>query len=158
MEDFELAWGIGQVSADDLKYYFGMRVSDFRRLNGLTQQQLAQKLSVSTSFICKVEQGKKIPTLSHCLDLARCLGVHLNWLFFDISSCSTKPPSELLRLARMARSRRMSVMNQLDKKANACWPTVGKTIENIYGRLMDEPWESPYWKVFAFFFVFEQIR
>ena len=39
------------MAADNMKYIFGLRVSEFRRLNGLTQKELALKTGVTTSFI-----------------------------------------------------------------------------------------------------------
>ena len=142
---------------DDFNYYFGMRVSDFRRLNGLTQRELAERMDVSTSFICKMEQGVKFPTLPNCIELASCLGVHLDWLF-ELDGPFGKAPSRLLQLAHLPRRHRMERMNQMKKIAEENWNVVGASITQIYGCDPNVPWKSTYWKVFALFFVLQLLE
>jgi transcriptional regulator with XRE-family HTH domain len=36
---------------------------DYRRRNGLTQQQLADKLELSKSLICRFESGERVPDI-----------------------------------------------------------------------------------------------
>ena len=48
------------------KYYIsiGLKVSYYRKLNGLTQEQLAEKMSVDTSFIGQIEAPNIVKAIS----------------------------------------------------------------------------------------------
>ncbi len=40
----------------------GMIIKSIRKQNGLSQKEFGKALTVSQSYICKVETGKEIPT------------------------------------------------------------------------------------------------
>ncbi|CAM5778649.1 MULTISPECIES: helix-turn-helix domain-containing protein [Brevibacillus] len=40
----------------------GNRIRSFRKLKGLTQQSLAEKMGVSLSFVGSLERGTRMPT------------------------------------------------------------------------------------------------
>lgn len=142
---------------ESIKYYFGIRVSEFRRLNGLTQKELAEKMGMTASFVTKMGRGLKTPTLPNAVEFARCLGVHLDWLSFDKHPSFNKPPDGLIQLAQMPRGYRMAVMNRLAEAVEAAWDVLGEPISKIYGSFMGLPWKSRYWKVFALLFTLEQL-
>ena len=48
-----------------------------RKKAGVTQEKLAEKASLSTVFISRVERGKESPTVDSLLKIARALGVHV---------------------------------------------------------------------------------
>ena len=132
---------------ESIKYYFGIRVSEFRRLNGLTQKELAEKMGMTASFVTKMERGLKTPTLPNAVEFARCLGVHLDWLSFDKHPSFNKPPDGLIQLAQMPRGYRMAVMNRLAEAVEAAWDVLGEPISKIYGSFMR----------FALLFTLEQL-
>lgn len=53
----------------------GERVKNLRKINGLTQQELAEKTNLSQSYISAIEQGAKVPTLFTLDQIAKVLGV-----------------------------------------------------------------------------------
>ena len=45
---------------NELNRVFGIRLGDLRRLNGMTQRELAEKIGVSPGVISKMERGFKL--------------------------------------------------------------------------------------------------
>jgi y4mF family transcriptional regulator len=58
----------------------GQRIKDRRAELGWTQEQLAQKAGISKSFLSELENGKRSVSADNLLDLARALGVSLDYL------------------------------------------------------------------------------
>lgn len=58
------------------------RVKFFRKQKGLTQEELAQELSVTRQTINAIENDKYNPTLELAIKVARFLGVPVEQLFF----------------------------------------------------------------------------
>ncbi len=58
------------------------RVKFFRKQKGLTQEELAQRLSVTRQTINAIENNKYNPTLELAIKTARFLGVPVEQLFF----------------------------------------------------------------------------
>ncbi len=55
------------------------RLREAREVAGLTQQQLADKIGIQVSSICRYEKGQT-PRLGRVAELASALGVSVNWL------------------------------------------------------------------------------
>src|ERR1035437_6976841 len=64
----------------DALHNLAKRLSDVRTLANQTQTGLARKLGVSSSLISHWEKGTRTPDESQLLDLARHLGVALDYL------------------------------------------------------------------------------
>ena len=59
----------------------GKFISECRKKQNLTQEQLAEKLNITSKAISKWEKGKSIPDVSIMQDLCRILNITLNDLF-----------------------------------------------------------------------------
>lgn len=59
----------------------GARVRQFRKLRHLNQQQLAERASVSPSFLSQLERGKSGATVATAKRLADALGIRFTQLF-----------------------------------------------------------------------------
>ena len=59
---------------------FGANVRLLRKRSGLTQEQLAEKLNISTSYLGKIEIGSRTPSIDLLLDLADQFGVTVDEL------------------------------------------------------------------------------
>lgn len=66
---------------DEALLLLGKKVKYLRRLNNLTQAQLAEKVSLSVNYISQIETGVAAPTLKTLLILARGLNVEIKELF-----------------------------------------------------------------------------
>ncbi|WP_302117130.1 helix-turn-helix transcriptional regulator [uncultured Limosilactobacillus sp.] len=58
------------------------RVKQFRKKLGLSQLELAQKISVARQTINLIENDKYNPSLNLCINLAKALNTDLNSLFW----------------------------------------------------------------------------
>ena len=59
----------------------GQRIAEQRRIAGLSQARLAEKMNVSTETISRLETGATMPSVVRLVSLARALGVELHELF-----------------------------------------------------------------------------
>jgi transcriptional regulator with XRE-family HTH domain len=62
-------------------YELGRRIQKIRQQKGLTQEQLAEKIRVSTTFVGYVETGHRVPNLKMVYKIARALGVKVKEIF-----------------------------------------------------------------------------
>ncbi|WP_369902059.1 helix-turn-helix transcriptional regulator [Bacillus manliponensis] len=58
-------------------------VRQYRKLEGLSQLELAKKVNVARQTINLIENDKYNPSLSLCIDLAKALKTDLNTLFWE---------------------------------------------------------------------------
>lgn len=56
------------------------RIKQFRKDNGLTQQQFADKIGISMNFLSKIESGMKIPSIDVFVEIAVQFEVSLDWV------------------------------------------------------------------------------
>jgi transcriptional regulator with XRE-family HTH domain len=66
--------------------WFGATIRRMREAAGLTQAQLAERGSLSSTYLGIIERGENVPTLSVILQLAEALDVHPMELFRGYSS------------------------------------------------------------------------
>lgn len=61
--------------SDDVVALVGTRVAKFRKASGLTQEQLADQLSVAHETVSRMERGATAPSIKTLGRIARALGV-----------------------------------------------------------------------------------
>jgi transcriptional regulator with XRE-family HTH domain len=71
----------GLKEASSLRETFGNRVRLLRGERGLTQEQLAERASISVDFLSLIERGKSSPSFENLDELADALGVTVAQLF-----------------------------------------------------------------------------
>ena len=59
------------------------KISEGRKKNGWSQEELAEKLSVSRQSVSKWESGQSVPDLNRILEMARIFGVTTDYLLKD---------------------------------------------------------------------------
>lgn len=90
---------------------FGQRLRELREAKGLTQEELAQKTAISSTYVSKLETGV-IPSPRHKIILALAKALDVNKADTDeLFGLAKKMPSDLLahvdaRMIKMIRSRR----------------------------------------------------
>lgn len=62
-------------------YRLGRKIQKIRKVKGLTQEQLAEKVKVSTTFIGYVETGYRRPNLKMIYKIARALDAKVKDIF-----------------------------------------------------------------------------
>lgn len=71
----------------DLKF-IGKRIREIRKLNNLTQSQLAEKINVSVPYISYIETGKKNISLKSFLNIVNELGITADELLYGNQICN----------------------------------------------------------------------
>lgn len=69
----------GKITKQD--YRLGRRLQKIRKQKGVTQEQLAEKVGVSTTWIGYIETGYRRPNLKLIYKIARVLGVKVKDIF-----------------------------------------------------------------------------
>jgi transcriptional regulator with XRE-family HTH domain len=81
----------------------GERIRSRRQELGWTQEQLAQKAGLSKGFLSDLENGKRSVSAENLLDIARVLGVSLDFLMTgeaaEVKPAEVQIPSSLARFA-----------------------------------------------------------
>ena len=68
------------INARKLKQ-LGERVKKYRKQKDVTQEELANKINVTPTYIGFIEQGQRNPSIKTADKIARALGVKLSELF-----------------------------------------------------------------------------
>ncbi|MBU2524721.1 helix-turn-helix domain-containing protein [Patescibacteria group bacterium] len=64
----------------DIQLKFGKKIREIRKLNGLSQEQLAVKSGLHRTYISDIEQGGRNVSLKNIEKLAEALGVNIQKL------------------------------------------------------------------------------
>ena len=66
------------------------KLTHYRKKANLTQKQMAEKLGISESYYCQLENGNRRMSLNMALDISAILCVNPNEIFFakDFAKCN----------------------------------------------------------------------
>lgn len=70
-------------------YKIGQRIRKVRKAHGLSQEELAEKVSISTTHMSHIETGNTKLSLQVLVDIATALGVRTDDLLYDIPAVPT---------------------------------------------------------------------
>ncbi|THJ20151.1 MAG: helix-turn-helix transcriptional regulator [Nitrospira sp. CG24D] len=90
----------------DLLRKLGARIKEERKVRGLTQEQLAEKVEITPRYLSRLEGGQQSPSIETLTKLAGIFEIELQELF-DFHHIGT--PKEL-------RARLSKFMNELDEQ------------------------------------------
>ena len=97
-----LKWQVRLVKeADELYILLGKRVRQLRLQKKLTQEQLAERAGISTSFLGHIERGSRKLSLDSFCRIVRALGCTANDLLPMEGGNARRSALELLRCAAM---------------------------------------------------------
>ena len=112
---------------DDLQELMGRRIARFRKASGLTQEQLAGRLSVALETISRMERGVNAPSIKTLGRMAEALGVQVQELFTPEGGASEKDSAleDLMTLMkrrqageiRLVRENASLLLEYLDRQA-----------------------------------------
>lgn len=74
----------------------GRRIQQYRKKKGLTQEQLAEKVGLSTNYISAVERGVNALNLDKLVDVINILECSANEIFVDVLNNGYEIKSSLL--------------------------------------------------------------
>lgn len=94
----------------------GKRIREERLRSGLTQEQLAEQINVSTTYIGLIERGERAVTLEKIILLANCLHVTIDTLLNDFIPTSDSIDNvQLLSLWNSATQEQRAIILELAK-------------------------------------------
>ena len=64
----------------------GDRIKETRKMRGLTQEQLAEKVDITLEYISQIERGLKVPSMQVFVGLVDALDVSADYLLRDYVS------------------------------------------------------------------------
>lgn len=108
---------------------FGEKLRDARKNAGLSQEQFAERLSVSRSAIAKWETDKGMPDITNLKAMSQLLGVSIDYLLDEDNKLSfgeTKEPIDLSSFEKSGkcRSREDAACLARFKDADAIYPLI----------------------------------
>ena len=80
----------------EIMILFGMRIKELRKNKGLSQEEAAEKINISSKYLSRIEMGQHFPSIDTLVNLADVLNVELKD-FFEFAH-ETSDPKELKRI------------------------------------------------------------
>jgi len=71
---------------DDVRVLLGVRIRDARKRLKLSQEELAHRARIHTTYLSSIETGKRNPALLNITRIAFALNLSLSELFSDFES------------------------------------------------------------------------
>lgn len=93
------AKGLGRPHFDPLK--FGKRLQNTRKALGITQEELAERLSVDRNHITRMERGIRVCSVDLLVELAVTLDVSTDYLLAGASSANMKKQALLIAVEEL---------------------------------------------------------
>ena len=121
---------------------FGEKLKEARKEAGLSQEQLAEKLSVSRSAVAKWETDNGLPDVANLKVMASLLNTSIDYLLDEDEKICFQETREAIELANYAkngkcRSRQDAVCYEKHKDADAIYPLIRKRKLNRKEILLD---------------------
>lgn len=105
-------------------YKIGQQIRKFRRQNGLSQEELAEKVNISTTHMSHIETGSTKLSLPVLVDIANALQVTADELVRDSSKTNPNAVSnEIICLLQDCEPQQMNVLSDILKAAKNAMDT-----------------------------------
>ena len=75
MSSFAISGYYFFMESSEIKQIYTSNIRKYRKLNGMTQMQLAEAADLSVGFLCDLESGKKYGTLETMVKLSNALKI-----------------------------------------------------------------------------------
>lgn len=82
---------------EDISKELGRRIREYRRINGLTQEQLASQLGICSRSVIALERGTGNPRLDILQKIIRNLGISLDSLIMEQESSGSSKYRQLVQ-------------------------------------------------------------
>ena len=96
-------------------YKIGQRIRKYRKANGLSQEQLAEKIGISVTHMSHIETGNTKLSLSVFVDIAKALEVQADDLLCENSSERTTSCYELTELLEGCSTQQIRIITDIVK-------------------------------------------
>lgn len=98
------------------KQNIGDRIKESRKKLNLTQEQLAEKLDITVTYVSEIERNLKLPSMSLFIKLVETLDVASDYLLRDVVSTRNLYGDNVLgrKLARLTPKQRVALEALID--------------------------------------------
>lgn len=97
-------------------YEIGQRIRKFRKAYNLSQEELAEKIGISTTHMSHIETGNTKLSLTVFVDIANALSVQTDELLHDITEQNKTPlKQEFIELLNSCSSQELSIILDIVK-------------------------------------------
>lgn len=98
-------------------YNIGQRIRKFRKAQGLSQEELAEKVNISTTHMSHIETGNTKLSLPVFVDITKALGVRANELLDDVDWMETagKERDEILSVVEQCTAHQAKIIAEIVK-------------------------------------------
>lgn len=79
-----------------VKKAIGKRIKQYREKSGLTQEELAEKVGLSTNYLSAVERGISFPRIEKLISIINAIDATADQIFIDVLKKSYKTRSSIL--------------------------------------------------------------
>lgn len=93
----------------------GSNLQAIRSERNFTQEKVAEKIGISTSFYANLERGKKGVSISVLSDIATCLGVTVDYLIYE-----THTDARIRNIEALLKDRSDSFVASMEKMIRLC--------------------------------------
>lgn len=102
------------------KAAIGARIREARGISGMTQEQLAEKVDVNTTYISDIERGAKFPSLTLFIKIVDALGVSSDYILRgEIEAGKSCVYDDITKkLENLTPKQRLGVANLIDAYIN----------------------------------------
>lgn len=80
------------MNEEDIASKIGKNIKEWEKEKGISQSKLSQATGIRASQLSEYENGKKCPNVSSLVNIAECLGVSLDDLYYGPSSTRPSQP------------------------------------------------------------------
>ena len=92
----------------------GQNVRKYRRANGFSQEELAEKVNISTTHMSHIETGSTKLSLPVFVDIAETLQVRADDLLFDYPACNPESvANEILSVLSRCNDRQTRILSDI---------------------------------------------
>lgn len=94
----------------------GKNIRKYRKQNGMTQDELAEKSGLSTNYIGGVERGEKTPSLESFISIVNSLSVGADLILCDVIDCGYQIKATVLseKMANASPAKRESIFEVIE--------------------------------------------
>lgn len=98
------------------KAAIGARIREARVISGMTQEQLAEKVDVNTTYISDIERGAKFPSLTLFIKIVDALGISSDFILRGEIEAGKKCVYDDItkKLENLTPKQRLGVANLID--------------------------------------------
>ena len=86
-----------EIKSYSVKQLVGLRIKHLRKSRGVSQEELSEKVGMSSKYLSSIERGKENPTLDTFIKLAQALNVEISELFNYAGDKSVQESKKYLR-------------------------------------------------------------